>query len=107
MSAIKLLNSLDRHCCWPWCWRRRCWVIALIVGLLTSALQTVTQLHDQTLSFVPRLVIVVLVAMITLPWGLEMLVDYYTELFHGIPSNCSSMASLPSSFNHSRRRNDL
>lgn len=61
--------------------------VALIVGLVTSAVQTVTQLHDQTLSFVPRLVVVVLVAMIILPWGLEMLVDYSTELFRGIPSN--------------------
>lgn len=60
---------------------------ALIVGLVTSALQTVTQLHDQTLSFVPRLIIVLLVTLLTLPWGLEMLVDYSTELFRGIPSN--------------------
>lgn len=61
--------------------------VALVVGLVTSALQTVTQLHDQTLSFVPRLVIVLLVTLITLPWGLELLVDYSTELFRGIPSN--------------------
>jgi flagellar biosynthetic protein FliQ len=62
-------------------------VAALITGLLTSALQTVTQLQDQTLGFVPRLIVVLLVAMITLPWGLEMLVDYSTELFRGIPSS--------------------
>ncbi len=60
---------------------------ALMVGLVTSALQTVTQLHDQTLSFVPRMVIVLLVALVTLPWGLEMLVEFSTELFRGIPSN--------------------
>ncbi len=60
---------------------------ALIIGLITSALQTVTQLHDQTLSFVPRLVIVLLVALVTLPWGLEMLVEFSTELFRGIPGN--------------------
>lgn len=62
-------------------------VVALIVGLMTSALQTVTQLHDQTLGTVPRLVVVLLVALITLPWGLELLVEYATELFRGIPSN--------------------
>jgi flagellar biosynthetic protein FliQ len=60
--------------------------VALLIGLVTSALQTATQMHDQTLSFVPRLVIVVLVALLTLPWGLEMLVEYSSELFRNIPS---------------------
>ena len=62
-------------------------VVALLVGLVTSALQAATQLHDQTLSFVPRLVVVVLVALLTLPWELEMLVDYSSELFREIPAN--------------------
>ncbi len=61
--------------------------VALLVGLVTSALQTATQLHDQTLSFVPRLVILVLIALLTLPWGLEMLVDYSAELYRNIPAN--------------------
>lgn len=60
---------------------------ALLMGLVTSALQAVTQLHDQTLGFVPRMVVVLLVALVTLPWGLEMLVDYSAELFRNIPSN--------------------
>lgn len=61
--------------------------VALLTGLVTSALQTATQLHDQTLGFVPRLVIVVLIALLTLPWGMELLVDYSSELIRGIPSN--------------------
>lgn len=60
--------------------------VSLITGLITSALQTMTQLHDQNLSFVPRLIGVVLVALVTLPWGLELLVEYSSELFRGIPS---------------------
>jgi flagellar biosynthetic protein FliQ len=59
---------------------------ALLTSLLTSALQTMTQLHDQSLSFVPRLLAVVCVAVITLPWGLNLLVEYSTELFQNIPS---------------------
>lgn len=59
---------------------------ALIIGLIVSALQTVLQLQDQALSFVPRLIVVLLVVLITLPWGLEMLVDYSRELFRGIPT---------------------
>lgn len=61
--------------------------VALLIGLITSALQTATQLHDQSLSFVPRLVVIMLIALVTLPWGLEMLVDYSSELFRNIPSN--------------------
>lgn len=61
--------------------------VALIAGLITSALQTMTQLHDQNLSFVVRLIAVVIVALITLPWGLEMLVEYSSELYRGIPSS--------------------
>lgn len=61
--------------------------VALLIGLITSALQTATQLHDQSLSFVPRLVVIMLVALVTLPWGLEMLVDYSSELFRNIPSS--------------------
>lgn len=60
---------------------------ALLMGLVTSALQTATQLQDQSVGFVPRLVIVVLIVLLTLPWGLEMLVDYSSELYRGIPSN--------------------
>ena len=37
--------------------------------------------------FVPRLVVIMLVALVTLPWGLEMLVDYSSELFRNIPSS--------------------
>lgn len=61
--------------------------VALLIGLLTSALQTATQLHDQNISFVPRLVVIMFIALVTLPWGLEMLVDYSSELFRNIPSN--------------------
>ena len=61
--------------------------VALLTGMVTSALQTATQLHDQTLGFVPRLVIVVLIALLTLPWGMELLVDYSSELIRGIPSS--------------------
>ena len=60
---------------------------SLVIGLITAALQTVTQLHDQTLSFLPRFIIVLLVVLLTMPWGMELLVDYSTELFRAIPTN--------------------
>ena len=59
--------------------------VALIVGLLISILQTVTQIQEQTLSFVPKLLAVAVVFLLTLPWALQILVRYTTELFRGLP----------------------
>ena len=43
-------------------------VASAVIGLVTAFLQTITQIQDQSLSFVPKLVATVLVAAITLPW---------------------------------------
>jgi flagellar biosynthetic protein FliQ len=58
---------------------------AMVVGLLISIGQAVTQLQEQTLSFVPKLVTMVLVLLYTLPWALTLLVEYTTHLYRGIP----------------------
>lgn len=59
---------------------------ALIVGLLVSVLQAVTQIQEQTLSFVPKLVVVGLVFLIGLPWLLHTAVKYTAQLFRAIPT---------------------
>ena len=51
-------------------------VVSLVVGLIVSILQTVTSIQEQTLSFVPRIVAVGLVIMLTLPWSLKILVGF-------------------------------
>lgn len=58
---------------------------AMVVGLIISIGQAVTQLQEQTLSFVPKLVTMVLVLLYTLPWALTLLVEYATHLYRGIP----------------------
>ena len=58
---------------------------ALATGLIIGLLQAVTQLHDQTLSFVPKLVVMSLTILFLLPWGLSRLTEYATELIRGIP----------------------
>lgn len=58
---------------------------ALATGLIVGLLQAVTQMHDQTLSFVPKLIVMSLVILFLLPWGLSQLTEYATELIHGIP----------------------
>lgn len=60
--------------------------ISLAIGLLTGVLQTVTQVHDQALSFIPRLVLLAVTVLLIFPWSLERLMDYSTSLYHDIPS---------------------
>lgn len=54
---------------------------ALVVGLATALLQAVTQVSDPTLSFVPKIIAVLLMAVITLPWVISMLVDFARNMF--------------------------
>ena len=61
-------------------------VVALLVGLTVSILQAVTQIQEQTLAFVPKLVGVSAVFLLALPWVLQILVKYTTELFRSLPS---------------------
>ena len=49
--------------------------VALVVGLLVSLFQAVTQIHEATLAFVPKLIAVIAVFAIAGPWMLTMLVD--------------------------------
>ncbi len=64
-------------------------VVALVLGLLISVLQAVTQIQEQTLAFVPKLIGVAVVFLIALPWILQTLIRYTTELFRSIPSLAS------------------
>jgi flagellar biosynthesis protein FliQ len=61
-------------------------LMAVIVGLTISVLQAVTQLQDQTLSFVPKIVAMAVTGLFVLPWMLYQLVEYATNLFGNIPS---------------------
>ena len=60
-------------------------VTAIVVGLVISILQAVTQLQDQTLSFVPKIVAMMAVMLYALPWVLSRIVEYSQELFHQVP----------------------
>lgn len=53
----------------------------LIVGLVISLFQTITSIQDQTLSFVPKIVVMILAAAILIPWVAQRLVEYSAELF--------------------------
>lgn len=61
-------------------------LIALGVGLVVSIIQSVTQIQEQTLVFVPKLVLVGGALIVGMPWLLQILIRYTTELFRGIPA---------------------
>ena len=54
---------------------------ALVVALIVSTLQAVTQVQEYTLSFVPKIVAVVLAAVIAGPWMIERIVEFAREMF--------------------------
>ncbi|MDB5777112.1 MAG: fliQ [Herbaspirillum sp.] len=58
---------------------------SLIVGLLVSIFQAATQINEATLSFIPKLVGVFAVLIISGPWVLSVIVDYMHKMFSGIP----------------------
>ncbi len=60
---------------------------ALIVGLAVSVFQAVTQIQEQTLSFIPKIVALVAVIAIAGPWMLSSVVDWTHDLWGNIPQN--------------------
>ncbi len=54
---------------------------SLIVGLVISLFQALTQVQEQTLTFVPKIIATILVIMITAPWMMEVLQEFSTRSF--------------------------
>ena len=59
---------------------------ALFVGLLVSMFQAATSINEQTLSFIPKLLVTILVLVLAGPWMLEIITDYAHQIFTEIPS---------------------
>ncbi|WP_111640546.1 flagellar biosynthesis protein FliQ [Marinimicrobium alkaliphilum] len=58
---------------------------ALLVGLVVSMFQAATQINEQTLSFLPRLIVTLVTIMIAGPWLVSELMDLFNRLFTGVP----------------------
>lgn len=61
-------------------------LIALGVGLIVSVIQSVTQIQEQTLAFVPKLILVGGAFIVGMPWLLQILIRFTTQLIRGIPA---------------------
>ena len=60
-------------------------IVGLVIGLAISVFQAVTQIQEQTLSFIPKIVGMALVIVVAGPWMLGQLLVYTEELWVGIP----------------------
>ncbi len=60
-------------------------VAGMVVGLLIGLLQALTQIQEQTVAFVPKLIAMILVLSLTLPWLITRMMQYSSELISGIP----------------------
>ena len=56
-------------------------IIGMIIGLFISLVQAVTQIQEQTLSFVPKLFAMAIAVMIVMPWMFQRLIEYTRHLF--------------------------
>ncbi len=60
-------------------------ISALVIGLTVGMFQAATQINEMTLSFIPKLFILVIALMVAGPWMLDLLVNYTRELYLNIP----------------------
>jgi flagellar biosynthetic protein FliQ len=61
-------------------------LVGLVIGLAVSLFQAVTQIQEQSLSFIPKIVGLALLIVILGPWMLDRLVNYVINLYMSIPS---------------------
>ena len=61
-------------------------LVALATGLVIGMLQAATQIHEQTLSFIPKLLLLAVTLFVAGPWMLRVLTDFTRDLFNSIPT---------------------
>ena len=57
----------------------------LVTGLVVSVFQAATQINEQTLSFIPKLLALAAVLVVAGPWMLALITDFMQRLYSGIP----------------------
>jgi flagellar biosynthetic protein FliQ len=61
-------------------------IFGMVVGLAISILQAVTQIHEMTLTFIPKIIAIAVAVLIFLPWMINLIVDFTTRLITSIPT---------------------
>jgi flagellar biosynthetic protein FliQ len=57
---------------------------ALLIGLVVSVLQAITQINEATLTFIPKMIVVALIFLIAAPWMLDVMHHFTTGLFENM-----------------------
>lgn len=60
-------------------------ICGMAVGLVVSIFQAVTQIQEMTLTFVPKIIVVLVAVLAFAPWMLQVYLDYTTNLIESIP----------------------
>jgi flagellar biosynthetic protein FliQ len=58
-------------------------IAAMAVGILVSLIQAVTQINESTLTFIPKMIAVIIVLMVMAPWMMDVMQTYATSVFGG------------------------
>ncbi|MBN1396009.1 MAG: flagellar biosynthesis protein FliQ [Pirellulales bacterium] len=58
---------------------------ALVVGVVVGLFQALTQIQEQSVAFVPKIIVTVLVLTLALPWLISQMLQYTSEVIGGIP----------------------
>lgn len=58
---------------------------ALVIGLCISIMQAITQINEATLTFIPKIAVVMIVMLIAAPWMLDIVSKFTVELYQNIP----------------------
>ena len=59
--------------------------LSLVVGLMVSAFQAMTQINEMTLTFLPKIITMFIVLLVMFPWMLQILVGFMTGVYGQIP----------------------
>lgn len=62
-------------------------VVGTVVGLIIGLLQALTQIQEQTVAFVPKLLAMIVAMGLSLPWILTRMIEYSRHLFENIPNH--------------------
>lgn len=58
----------------------------LVIGLIVSIFQATTSINEMTLTFVPKIIAVIVVIIFTMPWMLNKILDFTRQIFEMIPN---------------------
>ena len=61
-------------------------IFGLVVGLMTNVMQAVTQISESTLQVIPKILAMLLALFIFSPWMIDIMTDFTTQIFEGIPA---------------------